>query len=109
MSLLNFYASKLYRQKKGESYTDDDGNYHPGKNEWEYCCECDVVPAGASNKVAIPDGSVDYYTYDVYNIPVGIKSFEYGEFIKLELLGGKEEILKVKGFHRYQYQCKIWA
>ena len=109
MSLLNFHASKLYRQIRSESYTDENGDYHPGKVQWEYCCSCDVVPAGEANKIIIPDGSIDYYSYSVYNIPVGTKKFEYGEFVKLAILGGEEVILKVKGFHRYQLQCKLWV
>lgn len=109
MSLLNFHTSKLYRQIRKESYTDEDGNYHHGVTQWKYCCDCDAVPAGEANKIAIPDGSVDYYSYIVYNIPVGVKKFEYGDFIKLITLGNEEVILKVKGFHRYQLQCKLWV
>lgn len=109
MSLLNFHASKLYRQNKVDGFTDADGNYHPGKSVWEFCCDCDVVPAGEANKIVIQDGSIDYYSYIVYNLPIGIKKFEHGDFIKLILLGGEEVTVKVKGFHRYQLQCKIWA
>ncbi len=109
MSLLNFNASKLYRQIKEDGYTDEEGNYHPGKSEWQFCCECDIVPAGEANKIVIPDGSMDYYSYTVYNIPVGVEKFEYGDFVKLIILDGEEVIIKVKGFHRYQLQCKLWA
>lgn len=110
MSLLNFHASKLYRLKRihDDAY-DDDGNFRPTLMEWEYCCDCDVVPAGEANKIAIPDGTIDFYSYNITNIPVGIKTFSYGESIKLVILGCEEAILKVKGFHRYQLQCKIWA
>ncbi len=109
MSLLSFHASKLYRQTRADAFTDDDGNYHQGESKWEFCCDCDVVPAGEANKVVIQDGSIDYYSYEVHNLPVGIKKFEYGDFIKLLILGEEEVIIKVKGFHRYQLQCKIWA
>lgn len=109
MGLLSFHASKLYRQVRVDGFTDDNGDYHPGKTEWEFCCDCDVVPAGEANKIVIPDGSMDYYSYTVYNLPVGIRKFEYGDFIRLILLDGEEVIIKVKGFHRYQLQCKLWA
>lgn len=109
MSLLNFKASKLYRQTKTEGYTDVNGDYHHGKIKWEYCCSCDVVPAGEANKIAIPDGSIDFYSYTVYNIPVCVKKFNYGDFVRLLVLGEEEVILKVKGFHRYQLQCKLWV
>ncbi|WP_293528302.1 hypothetical protein, partial [Prevotella sp.] len=85
------------------------GNYHQGKTEWKFCCTCDVVPAGEANKLVTSDGSIDYYSYEVHNLPVGIEKFSYGDFIKLEILGAEEVIIKVKGFHRYQLQCKIWA
>lgn len=109
MSLLSFHASKLFRQVRAEGYTDSNGDYHQGTSRWDFCCNCDVVPAGEANKITIPDGSIDYYSYSVYNLPVGIKKFEYGEFVKLILLEGEEVILKVKGFHRYQLQCKLWV
>ena len=109
MSLLSFHASKLYRQHKVEGYVDDDGNYHKGTTEWKFCCTCDVVPAGDANKVVTIDGSIDYYSYEVYNLPVAIEKFSYGDFIKLDILGAEEAVLKVKGFHRYQLQSKIWA
>ena len=109
MSLLSFHASKLYRQVKVEGFVDEDGNYRPGGTKWEFCCNCDAVPAGEANKIVIQDGSIDYYSYTVYNLPTGIKKFEYGDFIKLVILGGDEVIIKVKGFHRYQLQCKLWA
>lgn len=51
MSLLSFRASKLYRQKKTSGYTDENGDYHPGTSQWEFCCYCDVVPAGEANKI----------------------------------------------------------
>lgn len=109
MSLLSFRASKLYRQKKTSGYTDENGDYYPGTSQWEFCCYCDVVPAGEANKIVIPDGSMDYYSYSVYNMPVGVNKFEYGDFVKLNVLGQDEVILKVKGFHRYQLQCKLWV
>ena len=71
--------------------------YQPVKSQ------CDKEPLVTS------DGSIDYYSYEVHNLPVGIEKFSYGDFIKLEILGAEEVIMKVKGFHRYQLQCKIWA
>ena len=32
-------------------------------------------------------------------MPVGIEKFSYGDFIKLDILGAEEVIIKVKGFH----------
>lgn len=87
---------------------DENGDYHPAASSWEFCCSCDVVPAGQASKITIPDGSVETYSYNVYNMPVGTKKFEYGDFVKLVLLGGEETVLKVKGFHRYQLQSKLW-
>lgn len=109
MSLLNFRASKLYRQVKKHDVYDDDGNFRPTLFEWEFCCDCNVVPVGEANKITTPDGTIDFYSYTVNGLPPGIKKFEYGEFVKLEILEDEEAILKVKGFHRYQLQCKLWV
>ena len=109
MSLLNFRASKLYRQVRIGGDIDADGNYIPGNTEWKFCCNCNAVPAGEANKITTSDGTVDFYSYTISGLPVGIKKFEYGDFIKLEILGDEEVVLKVKGFHRYQLQCKLWV
>lgn len=108
MSLLNFKASKLYRQINGESYFDENGDYHPGTTFYEFVADCDVVPSGEANKITIPDGTVEYYSFTISNLPTQTKNFDYGDFIKLQHQG-REFVLKVKGFQRYQWQCKIWA
>ena len=66
MSLLNFKASKLYRQTKTEGYTDVNGDYHHGKIKWEYCCSCDVVPAGEANKIAMDLSIFTHIQYTIY-------------------------------------------
>lgn len=109
MALLDFKASKLYRQTSSNGYTDDDGDYHPGVLDWEFECKCDVVPAGAANQITLPDGTSATYSYNVYNMPPGTKKLEEGDIVKLILYGGEEVIAKVKGFHRYQYQCRLWV
>lgn len=109
MSLLSFNRAELYRQNVFEGYIDEDGNFLPGSKSWKRCCSCDFVPNGSALKISIPDGNVEYYSYTISNIPVCVDDFEYGDYIKLLIHGGKELILKVKGFHRYQLQCKIWA
>lgn len=109
MSLLNFRASKLYRQERMDRDTDADGNYIIGETLWKFCCDCNAVPAGEANKIITQDGMMDFYSYTISGLPVGIKKFEYGDFIKLKILGEEEVVLKVKGFHRYQLQCKLWV
>lgn len=108
MALLNFKASKLYRQVTTTSYFDEQGDYHPGTDSYEFCCDCDVEPAGQANKITIPDGQVETYSFTISNMPREVEDFCYGDFIKLQHQG-REFTLKVKGFQRYQYQCKIWA
>lgn len=109
MSLLDFHESKLYRQNKTDGYVDENGDYHPSESSWEFVCKCDAVPAGEAAKVITQDGQIETYSYVIYNIPGRTKKFEYGDTIKLVHIGDETAILKVKGFHRYQYQCKIWA
>lgn len=109
MALLDFKRFDLYRLIQSEGYTDENGDYHTGEAKWKWCCKCDVVPAGRANEITIPDGTISNYSYIIYNLPVGIRKFEYGDTIKIKLIGGEETELHVKGFHRYQLQSKIWA
>lgn len=91
-----------------DGYEDDNGDYHPGESTYEGCIPCDAVPAGKAETREFEDGKVKAYTYTVY-LPHGCRTFTIGERVRITLLGGVQREFEVKGFHRYQLQCKLWV
>lgn len=89
-------------------YEDQNGDYHPGEDHWEGDIPCDAVPAGKAEERVFEDGAVKSYSYTVY-LPSNSRAFTIGDRVKISLLGGIEKEFEVKGFHRYQFQCKIWV
>ena len=54
------------------------------------------------------DGIVRKYSYTVY-LPNNCKDFAIGDRVRISLLGEVKREFEVKGFHRWQHQCKIWV
>lgn len=111
MAVLDFAAHRLSYQVVSEGYEDPKtGDYIKGSFTWS--CNtyaCDIVPSGKANTIAIPDGSIQTYSYTIYNLPQDCRDFQYGDEVKLQFYGsGEGKVYKVLGFHRYQHQCKIW-
>lgn len=103
---------KLYILTLTEEYEDENGDFHEGHQEWVELCECDAVPSGRANTISTPDGVVQNYSYTVY-LPKGTKEIPTGEKVRISFfckgsLPEKKEF-SVKGFHSYQYQCKMWV
>ena len=109
MSVLSFKPHHLWTCVTTPKWVDDDGNVHPGSKQWSRYCKCDIVPAGQANTKDFGDGVVQTYAYTIY-LPTSCRDFELGEQIRLEKFGKYDEsnTYVVKGFHRYQHQCKIW-
>ena len=61
-----------------------------------------------NNEKEFEDGIVRSYSYTVY-LRANCRTFMIGDRIKIHLLEGIEREFSVKGFHRYQLQCKIWV
>ena len=111
MSVIDFSAHRLTYQIMARGHEDPEtGDYVQGETNWSTeSYKCDIVPAGRANTIPIPDGSVQDYSYTIYNLPRDCQEFQYGDKIKLQFYGkGDGKIFKVLGFHRYQHQCKIW-
>lgn len=93
-------------------YEDENGDFHAGDGNWVTYSKCDAVPSGKAEEIALPDGSTMKYSYTIY-LPKDAREFLVGE--KVRLLFFKEGVLQekkefsVKGFHRYQHQCKMWV
>lgn len=113
MAVLDFAAHTLDYLAVIEGHVDRaTGDYIDGSEEWIECyCKCDIVPAGKANEIAIPDGQVDTYSYIIYNLPRSCRTFKYGDKIRIKFYGSNSEVREfyVKGFHRYQMQCKLWV
>ena len=97
---------------KSEEYEDENGDFHAGKETWVEVCRCDAVPAGQANKITTPDGMELQYAYTIY-LPKGTREFHTGEKVRISFFGNgtldEKKDFSVKGFHRYQHQCKMWV
>jgi len=113
MSVLNFAPHLLSYLEVTAGHDDPEtGDYIKGSEEWiEDYCKCDMVPAGRANQIPTPDGQVETYSYTIYNLPKNSREFAYGESIRIKMFGNSEDVREftVKGFHRYQKQCKLWV
>jgi len=114
MAVLDFAAHILcYLSSDSEGHVDrETGDYVDGKEKWiDNYCRCDIVPAGQANQISIPDGQVETYSYTIYNLPRSCREFKYGDRIRVKMYGNDDDVREftVKGFHRYQMQCKIWV
>ena len=111
MSILDFRASYVeYLDGSTEGYYDKHGVWHEGDETWCFLAKCNVMQSGQESKISIPDGSVEHYTYTIGGLPKDCREFVYGERIRIHILGGEDyDERTVKGFQRYQFQCKIYC
>lgn len=107
MAVFNKNPHQLSYLVTTSGYEDDNGDYHEGENHWEGCMPCDAVSAGKAEEKEFEDGVVRSYSYTVY-LPSDCRTFTIGDRVKLGLIGGIQKEFEVKGFHRYQLQCKMW-
>lgn len=109
MAVLNMTPSYLYQGVTSAGYTDEDGNKHPGRTEYVRYLKCDIVPSGPSTERDFGDGVLQSYSYTIYVFDRRCRNFAIGEKVKFEKDGRLSGEFLVKGFHRYQHQCKIWV
>ena len=112
MPVLKLMPHMLSALSITEGYEDENGDYHKGTEEWKEVCKCDAVPAGEAREITLPDGVKVAYTYTIY-LPKTAREFVTGEKVSISFFGNgtlqeKKEFM-VKGFHRYQHQCKMWV
>lgn len=107
MGVLKLKPHKLYYLDLQESPVDSDGDKHELQAVLRYCCECDLVPAGSAREIQFDDGIVDTYSYTIY-LPASCREFKHGDRIVVDHFGKEKEFI-VKGFQRYQLQCKLWV
>lgn len=110
MAVLKIKPHRLSYLVTSPGYEDENGDYHEGESHWsEESIRCDAVPAtGEAAEREFEDGVVRKYSYTAY-LPADCPDFEIGDRVKLHLLGGVERVFEVKGFQRWQLQCKMWV
>lgn len=108
MAVLNRNPHRLQYLVSDKGYEDENGDYHPGEEHWEGEIPCDAVPSGKTDERTFEDGVIRKYSYEVCNLPHDCRTFVTGDRVRIRLLGGIEREFEVKGFHRYQNQCKLW-
>lgn len=109
MSVIDFKPHTLRYLIPSLGYEDEEGDYHPGKSSWsEELIPCDAVPAGKAEEREFEDGKIKSYTYTV-TLPASCRTFTIGDKVRITHLGGTEREYEVKGFQRWQHQCKIWV
>ena len=113
MPILDFEAYRLsYFVEGSGGYYDENGDYVESDGEWKDYGRCNAVPAGRNNVIGLPneDGRQVTFSYTIILHNPASREFKYGERLKLTTIKGMETVeLTVKGFARYQYQCKIYA
>lgn len=107
MAVLEMKKHRLSYLVVGEGYEDENGDYHEGSSEWRGYIPCNAVPAGRAAERTFEDGKVRAYSFTVY-LDTKI-DFQIGDRVKIEFEEGKIREFGVKGFHRYQLQCKMWV
>ena len=107
MAVLEMKKHRLSYLAVGEGYEDENGDYHEGSSEWRGYIPCNAVPAGRAAERTFEDGEVRAYSYSV-NLDVDF-DFHVGDRVRIEFLNGVVREFGVKGFHRYQLQCKLWV
>ena len=110
MSILDFEAYELEYLQEGNGHYDENGDYHLGEDTWVHVGKVNAVPAGGMRVIALPDGQMETYSFTIIIHNPRCREFKYGEKLRLTTVFGKEQlILTVKGFARYQLQCKIYV
>ncbi len=110
MGVLDFNAYRLEYLIEGKGYYDENGDYQPAADKWVCVGRCNAVPAGRLNVINLPDGIKETFSFTIIIHNPRCREFSYGERLRLTTVCGCEQkLLTVKGFARYQHQCKIFA
>lgn len=107
MGVLDMKPHCLFYWDLQESQVDSNGDKHEVQPVLKFCCRCDLKPAGTAREIQFEDGIVDTYSYTIY-LPASCRDFKHGDEIVVRHYD-KERHFTVKGFQRYQLQCKIWV
>lgn len=108
MAVLKLKPHKLEWLVIGEGVELENGDYIEGDKKWEGGIPCDAVPlSGRATEVKFDDGTTKVCSYVIY-LDKCARDFSLDETVRVHLLGSGIKVGKVKGFVRYQMQCKLW-
>lgn len=79
---MDFRPHILKYQVSTPGHEDEDGNYIPGKVEFEGEISCRAVQNSKANEIAFEDGKTYKYAYTIY-VDLGIREFHSGELIQV--------------------------
>ena len=109
MAVLKVYGDKIGIRSISQGQEDEHGNYIEGSlGDWVEIDGCECIPnAGGESEIAFDDGVVSKYTYTIY-LPKDCIELKKGDRVRIYRFGSTTEST-IKGFIRYQHQCKAWA
>lgn len=109
MAVLKLKPHVLSYLVSSPGYEDGRGDYHAGESRWEGNIPCDAVPSsGKADTADFGDGVARSYSYVVY-LPAGCRHFSPGDRVRIGSCSCGWREFEVKGFHRWQHQCKMWV
>lgn len=89
-------------------YEDGNGDWHEGEEEWSKPVACYASANGSAQQITFADGVDSSYSYEISKLPANMDKLKVGFRVRLTI-NGEEREYKVKGFQRYQLQCKVWV
>lgn len=109
MAVITLKPHRLSYLVTTPGHEDDNGNYYPGKSEWEGDIPCDAVPAsGEKEERMFEDGVIRAYSFEI-TLGADCPTFATGDRVRLSLYRDVVKDFEVKGFIPYQTQCKMWV
>lgn len=108
MSVLDYTPHLLSFLTIEDGYEDGNGDWHEGTENWSEPVKCHAVASGSANQIAYDDGTTATYSYTIGRLSPSLHEVKVGDKVKL-IISNSEKEYTVKGFHRYQFQSKIWV
>lgn len=109
MSVLKLKPHRLEYCISSEASILDNGDAVEGNKEWKGPIACDAVPlSGKAAEVRFEDGTTKICSFVVY-LDRDVRNFTLRDKVRIYLLDGSVKTGRVKGFVRYQMQCKLWV
>lgn len=109
MAVLKLKPHRLEYKVVEQGVELENGDYIEGSVKWLGSIPCDAVPLqGKATEVKFEDGTTKVCSYVVY-LDKDVRNFSLKEVVRVYLLDGSVKVGRVKGFVRYQHQCKLWV
>lgn len=108
MAVLKLFGYTLQWKEETEPYYDEQGDLVVNTATWSEGVKCDIAHAGGHATITnYEDGQKVGYSHVVY-MKTSVPDFHYGQHVRVIKDGIIIIETDVKGFMRYQLQCKLW-